>query len=329
MARDTFPVLYSTLSAQALIQRVLPQYDLGTIKTCQFWNRGISDIYRVETQASTYILRVCHAHWRSRSEVAFELDWLDFLQKQRISVAYPLRTRLGDLFIELEAPEGIRCAALFIHAPGDIPVGDLNTSQAFEMGKVLAQIHQCSLGFRSLHDRPPLSLDHLLDHSLAKIQRFLHHRLKDWNYLKRRVLALHQQLDSLPRHSPYWTVCWGDPHSGNVHFTLEHQLTLFDFDQCGYGWRSFDIAKFLQVAVRTGLKRSIRDTFLSGYNSVNPLTPWEEEHLQALTQVAHIWMWAIHLQNLELHQYSRLDDFYFTQRLEQLKRLNTPEWQLF
>jgi Ser/Thr protein kinase RdoA (MazF antagonist) len=124
-------------------------------------------------------------------------------------------------------------------------------------------------------------------------------------------------------------VCWGDPHSGNVHFTLEHRLTLFDFDQCGYGWRSFDIAKFLQVAVRTGLKRSIRDTFLSGYKSISPLTSWEEDHLQALTQVAHIWMWAIHLQSLELHQYSRLDDFYFTQRLEQLKRINTPEWQLF
>jgi hypothetical protein len=40
-------------------------------------------------------------------------------------------------------------------------------------------------------------------------------------------------------------------------------------------------------------------------------------------------MWAIHVQSLQLHQYSRLDDFSFTQRLEQLKRLNTPEWQLF
>ncbi|MGA0198330.1 MAG: phosphotransferase [Prochlorotrichaceae cyanobacterium] len=329
MARDTFPVLYSTLSAQALIDRVLSEYDLGLIKSCQFWNRGISDIYRVETQASTYILRVSHAHWRSTTEVAFELEWLDFLQKQRISVAYPLRTRNGDLLIELEAPEGIRSAALFIYAPGDVPVGDLNTTQSFEMGKVLAQIHQCSLEFSSLHDRESLHLDHLLEQSLESIKPFLHQRLQDWNYLKRRVKALHQQLATLPQQSPYWTVCWGDPHSGNVHFTLDHQLTLFDFDQCGYGWRSFDIAKFLQVAVRTGLKRAIRDAFLSGYNTIAPLSDWEEANLQALTQVAHIWMWGIHLQSLKLHQYSRLDDFYFTQRLEQLKRLNTPEWQLF
>jgi Ser/Thr protein kinase RdoA (MazF antagonist) len=329
MARETFPVLYSTLSAEALIQRVLPQYDLGLVKSCQFWNRGLSDIYRVETQANTYILRISHAHWRSAAEVSFELDWLDFLQKQRVPVAYPLRTRTGELMLELEAPEGIRCAALFVYAPGDIPVGDLNANQAFHLGKVLAQIHHLSADFRSPHRRPPLDLNYVLSESVTKLRPFLHHRLQDWNYLKRRAAGLQEHLAELPRSAPHWTVCWGDPHSGNVHFTGDQQFTLFDFDQCGYGWRSFDLAKFLQVAVRTGLKRAVRDAFLSGYNSISPLSGQEERALQSLTQVAHIWMWAIHLQSLELHQYSRLDNFYFTQRLEQLKRLNTPEWQLF
>ncbi|WLT40042.1 hypothetical protein NON20_10690 [Synechocystis sp. B12] len=27
---------------------------------------------------------------------------------------------------------------------------------------------------------------------------------------------------------------------------------LFDFDQCGMGWRAFDIAKFLQVSMQSG-----------------------------------------------------------------------------
>jgi len=329
MARDAFPVLYSTLAATALTERVLSQYDLGIVRACQFWNRGISDIYRVETQANTYILRISHAHWRSFSEVAFELEWLDFLQKQRIPVAYPLRTRQGELIIELNAPEGRRCAALFIYAPGEIPLGDLSTTQAFQLGQILGDIHNCSANFRCKHDRFSLNLDYVLDQSIQIITPFLQHRLQDLNYLKRRAKSLRQVLALIPTSPPYWTICWGDPHSGNVHFTPDNQMTLFDFDQCGYGWRSFDIAKFLQVAVRTGLKRSIRDAFVSGYSTISPLLPDEIEALQALTQVAHIWMWAIHLQSLQLHQYSRLDNFYFAQRLEQLKRLNTPEWQLF
>lgn len=329
MARDVFPVLYSTLSAAALTERVLSQYDLGCIKYCQFWNRGLSDIYLVETQASKYVLRISHAHWRSSSEVCFELDWLDFLQKHRIPVAYPLRTRQGDLMIELAAPEGIRCAALFIYAPGTIPLGDLSINQAFHLGKMLGHIHTLSQQFQSPHSRPDLTLNYLLDEAWEHIHPFLQHRLSDLNYLKRQISKLHDQLKNLPNTQPYWTVCWGDPHSGNVHFTLDHQLTLFDFDQCGYGWRSFDIAKFLQVSVRTGLKRTIRDTFLAGYNQVNPLESFEEQTLQALTQVAHVWMWGISLQNLQLHQYSRLDDSYFNQRLEQLKRLSSADWQLF
>ena len=51
----------------------------------------------------------------------------------------------------------------------------------------------------------------------------------------------------------------------NVHFTEDNQITLFDFDQCGYGWRVFDIAKFLQVSLSAGIKREIRDAFLAGY----------------------------------------------------------------
>jgi Ser/Thr protein kinase RdoA (MazF antagonist) len=32
----------------------------------------------------------------------------------------------------------------------------------------------------------------------------------------------------------------GDLHGGNGHFAGPRQLTLFDFDHGGYGWRAYD-----------------------------------------------------------------------------------------
>ena len=128
---------------------------------------------------------------------------------------------------------------------------------------------------------------------------------------------------------PYWGICWGDPHSGNVHFTEDNQMTLFDFDQCGYGWRAFDIGKFLQVSLQSGLSRKVRDAFLEGYQTIETLSQIELSSLQAFTQTAYIWSWAICLNTMKMHNYSRLDPFYFSHRLERLKRLKSGDWQLF
>lgn len=329
MTDEMFPVIYSTLACDSLISRVLPHYDVGEVTGCQFWHRGLSDVYVVETHESPYILRVSHCHWRSQSDIQFELELLDFLQQRRIPVAYPLRNRDGQLLIEINAPEGKRYASLFIYAPGSVPIGDLNQAQSHKLGETVAKLHQTATDFCSQADRQPLTLEYLLDDSLTAIAPFLQHRPQDLTYLTEVIANIKQQLQGFPQEPPFWGICWGDPHSGNAHFTPDNQLTLFDFDQCGYGWRAFEIGKFLQVSVRTGISHAVREAFLTGYQTVQELTSYELASLQAFTETAHIWMWAINLNAEMLYNYSRLDDSYFSHRLAQLKMLQSPEWQLF
>lgn len=329
MADTIFPVVYSVLASSALIIQVLNQYDIGTVTSCQFWHRGLSDIYIVETQGNQYVLRVSHAHWRSRSDIDFELELLDFLRQNYVPVAYPLRTKTGQLAIAINALEGQRYAALFIYASGNVAVGDLNVTQSFSLGETVAKLHQTTQNFTTQAQRQQLTLDYLLHDSFQAIKPFLHQRSSDLAYFTEVVNQLHLQLRHFPIEPPLWGVCWGDPHSGNVHFTPEQQMTLFDFDQCGYGWRIFEIAKFLQVALHSGLSAKVREAFISGYQTVAPLIEDELSSLQAFTQVAHIWAWAICLNNARLYDYSRLDDSYFHSRIAHLKMLRSPEWQLF
>lgn len=329
MTVGLFPVFYSTLSPQAVVSRVLSCYDIPEINACQFWHRGLSDVYLIETAKQPYILKVSHCHWRCKSEIQFELDLLSYLHQRQLPIAYPLPTKSGQLFLELDAPEGKRYASLFIYAPGSIPLGDLNLAQASKLGETLAAVHQAGTEFSTGAQRPALTLEYLLDQSWRSISPFLQHRFDDYDYVESTIDILKIQLQNFPQESPYWSVCWGDPHSGNAHFTSDDAVTLFDFDQCGYGWRAFDIGKFRQVAVSTGISRRVREAFLKGYESVSAIAEFERATLPAFTQIAHIWVWSISLTNAIHHNYSRLDASYFNVRLEQLKKLKSPDWQLF
>ncbi|NJR50400.1 MAG: phosphotransferase [Leptolyngbyaceae cyanobacterium CSU_1_3] len=327
MTDELFPVAYSTLTGEALIAKVLSRYKIEPVTHCQFWNRGLSDVYLVETQASRYVLRVSHAHWRSKSDIDFELELLDFLRQHCAPIAYPLRTQDEQLAIEIKAPEGKRYASLFIYAPGKVALGDLNPTQSQTLGETVAKLHLIGTNFCSHADRSPMTLKYLLDDSFTTIAPFLKpHQLE---CLQAAIAQIKYQLRDFPQEPPFWGICWGDPHSGNAHFTADNQVMLFDFDQCGYGWRAFDIAKFLQVALSTGVGKTVRESFLSGYRSVQDVTDLEINSLQAFTQVAQIWRWAISVTYANLHAYSRLDDYYFNVRLEQLKRFQSPDWQLF
>lgn len=322
-----FPITYSTLSPEALVERILSRYEVGKIVSCVFWMRGLSDIYLVETHDRRYVLRVSHAHWRSKTEIEFELELLAFLHRHYIPVAYPLSTNDGQLAIEIPALEGKRYASLFTYAAGKVAVGDLNKVQAQRLGETLAKLHNTAQDFQCQADRPHLTIDYLLDDSLSVLSPFLPDSAR--LYMNEAINNIKGQVDQLPTTFPIWSVCWGDPHSGNVHFTENNEITLFDFDQCGYGWRSFDIAKFLQVTLQAGISPSVRKAFLQGYQSVQTLDDIELTCMQPLMQVAQIWSWAISVKSAIVHNHSKLDSSYFHYRLEHFKMLRSPDWKPF
>lgn len=327
MSDQHFPITYSTLAPQALVDRVLSRYAVGEITSCVFWMRGLSDIYLVEAGDRRYVLRVSHAHWRSHAEIEFELELLAFLHKNHIPVAHPLSTLDGKLAIEISALEGKRYASLFSYAAGQVAVGDLNKLQAQRLGETLARLHKTAQNFHCPADRPHLTVNYLLDDSLRELAPFL--KISARSYINEAIAQIKEQLRHLPKELPIWSVCWGDPHSGNVHFTETNEITLFDFDQCGYGWRAFDIAKFLQVTLQAGISPSVRKAFLQGYQSTEPLEEIELKCMQPLIQVAQIWSWAISVKSAIVHNHSKLDDSYFHQRFEHFKMLRSPDWKPF
>src|SRR5215212_4087964 len=69
----------SLLAADALAERLLPEYDLPAGATCHFWHQSINDIYLVRAGSNRLMLRVAPANRRSREQLLAELDLLRYL----------------------------------------------------------------------------------------------------------------------------------------------------------------------------------------------------------------------------------------------------------
>jgi len=317
-----FPVFCSLLSIEAVAALVESQYQLE-VTSCQFWHRGNSDVYLLETDHISYIFKIYHHHLRSRQDIGFELQLLTYLKDDNIPVSSPIYTTKGDDHLEIEAPEGLRYGSLFLRAPGTVALGDLNPQQSYILGAALARLHHSGASFQSSFSRPPLDLESILESSTLEITPYL------CKEQQAELISTHHdllnQISNFPKEAPYWTVCWGDPHSGNVHFTVDQSPTLFDFDQCGYGYRLFDIAKFWQVSLQSGLSSSIRSALLSGYQSQHLLSDLELSSLNYFTRIAHIWSWSISLSVAKCYDGCRLDSSFFTRRLQHLKRIASSE----
>ncbi|MFH7024368.1 MAG: phosphotransferase [Heteroscytonema crispum UTEX LB 1556] len=115
-----------------------------------------------------------------------------------------------------------------------------------------------------------MNSEYLLNLSMKAITLLYEYRKTDIEYLQKQVEKVKKQLEefSLSLSVPFYGICVGDVHSGNAHFTKNNEPTLFDFDQCGYGWRAFDIAKFLHVAIRQKINVAVINSFIEGYQTI-------------------------------------------------------------
>ncbi len=296
MTRQVFPTNNSILSACELARRVVPKYKLPQPANCYFLNPGLNDTYAVTAGSSSFVLRVYRHGWRSKGEILAELEMLVYLHKHQVPVSYPIERADGSLLTRLTAPEGVRYAALFTYACGQPLV--LNDSHCVGYGSLLGQIHTRLDRWPADPRRFHLDLTYLIDEPLSRIEPYLRHRSKDFEFLGDVGEAMKGNLDGMLSTShPQYGCCHGDHYGGNVHMDQSGSMTVFDFDCYGYGWRAYDLAVFLAKnaqldgTTRSGKARSTRrwNAFLNGYSSQRMPSERELQAVQLFVPARLIW----------------------------------------
>lgn len=302
-----------------MLSLVALNYDLSSPESCMFYVRGLHDNYLISESSSRYVLRIYRNNWRSEDEIGFELELLDFLGAKGAHVAFPLCTRSGRLSFFIDCPEGKRTAALFHYANGHAPGNSISIENSLLLGKSVANIHHLADSFKTTHTRHILDIPYLLDESIIAIEPFVNKEILA--YLKDIQNKLHYTIPQLPKKYGIYGICTGDVNPTNFHLN-ENILTVFDFDQCGYGFRAFEIGKFISSIHTLKNKKAIANEFLEGYQKVRQLDCDEIAAIPYFEMVAVIWVMAINVNNTDLIGYKWLEKPFWDRKIAHLKELD-------
>ena len=297
-------VSYSTLLPSAVVAHILREYKVGELTSAEFLARGLNDTFRVRASNKSYAFRVYRAGWRSQSEIHYELDVLLHLDRNGVSVSAPVAGKDRRLLYPIEQPEGLRYAALFTYAEGEQP-GMHTEAQARLFGAAAANLHAASDGFLSSHARFGLDLAHLIDEPLIAVLPFLSHRPDDQQHLKEIATKIRHRIEAI-RAELDFGFCHGDLHGGNVAFNGD-ELTMFDFDCCGVGWRAYDIAVYRWLLEMRTLTSNWKP-FLDAYQERRRLREIDLSAVPLFVAARYIWILGLHTSNASFFGRSFMND---------------------
>lgn len=265
---------YSTIDSKELMDKVIPDYCIDSPLECLFWERGANDTYQVRCADARYFLRVYRSDAFPREANEFEACVLDYLHQQGFPVAYPIARKSGEFLTEIAAPEGPRFVLMNAFADGDTPDYD-SLENCRLVGESVAQLHLASNGFETSHKRTHLDLQGLLENSLVVIRKHMAHRPDALRVIEKIAENARVAVEAVPAESLDMGICHGDLHGGNLHLH-EGKVTHYDFEECAFGYRVYDLATFKwDICLGSDERNQRWPAFLEGYESLRPITESE------------------------------------------------------
>ncbi len=286
-------LVYSVIAPASLARLVASSYSVGKPSLCRLFSVGVTHTYEVRAGRAKQALRVYCRGWRSNAEIAYELAALRHLAARGASVSTPLVRRDGKWITPVTAPEGRRQAVLFTWCDGAERLADENDARAY--GRGVARLHNASDDFAKRASDRDLDIDFLVTRPLAVVLPLLAHRPKDRARLERIARAIAREIGRRKRDLS-WGFCHGDACAANAK-TKDGVTTFFDFDFCGAGWRSYDLACFLWgLSIRNEANRKAKwRALLAGYRSERPIRRADLASVPLFMAARQLWLLGLQL----------------------------------
>lgn len=231
-------------------------------------------IYEIQVAGQPRILRIAHSLHRTPEMVAGEIDWLNFLADRGVSVPRALPSTGGALVEVLPAADGsVFSAVTFEKAPGSRPRReDWQNGLPKTLGELLGRMHALAKTYQVPDAR--IRRPDLFDDLEGFAARYLP---AGEEAIIRKYDELLAYLHTLPATPGVYGLIHQDAHGGNF-FVQDGRITLFDFDDCLYGWYAYDIAMALFYVLPLHCTEKDREfgrqfmlEFLSGYRLENDI----------------------------------------------------------
>ena len=310
---------YSKLASDSVLHLIQENYDISVDATCKYYVLGLHDNYLIECGKNKFIFRIYRNDWRTDEEIKFELEFLSYCKQKKLNVAAPVPCKNEKLTVDIDCPEGSRIGVLFNYADGYPVVNSISLEEFRLLGASVANLHVNTTSFTTQYIRPSLDTPYLLDNSLSLIKPFLN--ATQHEYLLDIRSKIYDGISKLSKENSDYGICVGDINLSNFHLNEKNEITHFDFDQCGYGYRVFELGKFISSVPNDETKEDKVSSFLEGYESIRTITDIERTVIPHFEVASIIWVMAIHAQNADRIGYKFLEKEFWAKRISLIERL--------
>ncbi len=261
-----------------------------------------SQVYGFSREGHEYILRISPIDEDiDLGSTRSILDWMSFLSAHGGSAATPLTSRRGYLVEQLEEEGQSYILTAFEKARGilaeELPFDRWDEALFQSLGQVAGRMHAIAKSYS-----PPQSLPRRPEWD--QLSNCYHYRgsLEGASPLiRKRSEQVRQAVRALPREPAAYGLIHGDLHCANFFVDAGHHLiTLFDFDDCCYGWYAMDVAMSLfdmLVLYPGGDKAAFTsrflESYLKGYLPENPLDNFWINQLPLFLKLLEVEIYAM------------------------------------
>ncbi|MDR0228410.1 MAG: phosphotransferase [Flavobacteriaceae bacterium] len=274
----TFPVITSILSQTEFGAFINEQYQLEDHLACTLFRTGVNHTYFLANANTKYVVRVyCH-NWRTKTEIQEELNLLNLLKANKVSISTPIPDKTGNLIQEIAAPEGLRYVVLFTFAEGE-KMRFMTNETCSAIGSVMAKIHNITATKEI--NRIDYNADTLLHKAYDKLNQFFSNDLEEMKYLKQISSKITKRFEEVALPQDKKGIVHLDIWYDNLSVNNVNEITIFDFDNCGNGSFILDIGYFCkQLFFIEADKKEYEikvESFLNGYKKERNLSEQELE----------------------------------------------------
>jgi len=275
---ELFKITHSVLDNNWVGAACAQHYDLEANLYCELLHRGMNDVYMLRTSSTKYAVRAWRANWRTMDDVAYELEYLDFLRDSGIGVAPAIRTKDGHHYFTVEAPEGPRVLAVFEWAPGRKFAEQLDEDMAVRLGEIMANIHDVGANFEPTKMRRTNHVS-IIEENLPLVQRMVSDRPGEEEFYSNVVVRLVEAFEQVDMQAVPMGACHGDFHLYNVHIASDGNIIFLDFDNAGWDYYLSDVISFVWINEYCGQLPVYAQRFVEGYESKRPFSDAERAHI--------------------------------------------------
>ncbi|MCL5975903.1 MAG: aminotransferase class III-fold pyridoxal phosphate-dependent enzyme [Gammaproteobacteria bacterium] len=281
------------------IQELLGQWNIDETASVSLLTVSENATYLVtdENNDQRFIIRVHRPEYHSKHEIHSELLWIQSLRQQALlNTPEPLTMRDGSLIAAFEDDGVERYLVAFEFMPGKQPDEDESLIVGFEiLGATSARLHQQARqwslpkgfsrkkwNFDSAFGAKPLwgdwrnapGLDEVGQAILEQLCEVLEAKLHHYGETPDRFGLVHADL-----------------RLANL-LVDDTQLSVIDFDDCGFSWFIYDFASAVSFLETSPLLPQLQQAWVRGYKSITALSAEDEAMISTLVMFRRLLLTA-------------------------------------